>query len=254
MRLLRTLLILVIVLLVIAGVVAATCPADYAYRLVADRLGAIRLAGISGSVWTGHAASARVFGQELGALDWHLEAAPLLSRELMAHLALSGGEVVASGVVDRSADGTLSVHDATFRLPARMAAPALDIPALELLGDIDGKLTQARLHGLWVDDASGSLRWNNAAVTGAAQAQFGDIEATFSSAPDGSIAGVVHDLGGPLQANGTFKVSAGSFDAEAKLLARDGNPQVIEALRYIGEQQADGTSLLEIHGVLFKLF
>jgi len=161
--------------------------------------------------------------------------------------------VKAAGLVDRSADGTVRVRDATFRMPARMAAPALDIPALDLLGEIDGKLTQAQLHGAWMDDASGSLRWNNAAVTGAAQAQLGDIEATFSSAPDGSIAGMVHDLGGPLQVNGTFKVAAGSFDAEAKLAARDGNPQVIEALRYIGQLQPDGTSLLIIHGGLFKL-
>jgi hypothetical protein len=254
MKFLRNLILILIVLLVIGGVVVVTCPADYAYRLVADRLDAVKLGGISGSVWNGHAASARVFGQELGVLDWQLEAAPLLNREVMAHIGLNGGEVKASGIVDRSADGTISVHDATFQMPARMAAPALDIPALELLGEIDGKLAQAQLHGVWVDGASGSLRWNNAAVAGAAQAQLGDLEATFSSAPDGSIAGVVHDLGGPLQVSGTFKVAAGSFDAEAKLAARDGNPQVIEALHYIGQLQADGTSLLLIHGGLLKLF
>jgi general secretion pathway protein N len=253
MKLFRNLILIVIILLVIAGVVAVTCPADYAYRLVADRLGALKLGGISGSIWNGHAASAQVFGQELGALDWQLQAAPLLSRELVAHVDLNGGAVKATGIVDRGADGTISVRDATFQMPARMAAPALDIPALDLLGEIDGKLTQAQLRGVWVDGASGGLRWNHAAVAGAAQAQFGDLEATFSSAPDGSIAGVVHDLGGPLQVNGTFKVAAGSFDAEAKLAARDGNPQVMEALRYIGQLQADGTSLLLIHGGLFKL-
>lgn len=250
----RNLVLTLIVLLVIAGVVAATCPAQYAYRFFADRLGAVKLAGISGSVWNGHALRIQVFDQELGALNWHLQAAPLLDRELIAHIDLSGGEVAAAGVVERSADGTISMRDATFHFPASMAAPALDIPALQLLGDIDVRLTLAQLRGAWVSAASGSLRWNNAAVTGVAQAQLGDLEATFSSAPDGAIAGVVHDLGGPLQVNGSFKIAGGSFDAEALLAARDGNPQVIEALRYIGEQQADGTSLLKIHGGLFKLF
>ena len=61
-----------IVLLVIAGVVAATCPAEYAYRLIADRLGVVKLAGISGSIWEGHASRTQVFGQELGALGWRL--------------------------------------------------------------------------------------------------------------------------------------------------------------------------------------
>jgi hypothetical protein len=254
MKFLRRLLFVLFFLLVIAGVVAATCPADYAYRFFADRLGVVKLAGISGSIWQGHANSAQVFGQELGALDWQLEAAPLLSGEVMAHIQLRGGAVEASGVVDRTGDGAINVRDAIFHLPASMAAPALDIPALQLLGNIDGKLAQARLRGAWVDQASGSLRWNGAAVTGAAQAVLGDLEATFSSAPDGSIAGVAHDLGGPMQLSGTFKVSAGSFDAEANLAARDGNPQVVEALHYIGEPQADGSSHLIIHGQLFKLF
>ena len=254
MKRLRRLLLILIVLLVIAGVVAATCPAEYAYRLVADRLGAVKLAGISGSIWDGHATRTQVFGQEIGALGWHLQAAPLLNRELIAHLDLGGGDITATGLIDRSADGMLSVRDATFRMPASMAAPALDIPALQLLGNIDGKLAQAQLRGVEVSNASGSLRWNNAAVAGAAQAQLGDLEATFSSTPDGAIAGVAHDLGGPLQLNGTIKVAVGSFDVDAILAARDGNPQVLEALRYIGEPQADGTSHLVIHGQLFKLF
>lgn len=254
MRILRTLLLFLFALVLIAGVAIATCPADFAYRLVADRLGVFKLAGISGSLWQGRAGSTQVFGQEIGALDWRLEAAPLLGGEVMAHVRLAGTDLNADGIVDRTSDGTISVREATFRVPARMAAPALDIPALQLLGNIDGKLTEARLKGAWVQQASGSLHWTDAAVAGAAQAQFGTLEATFSSAPDGTISGVAHDLGGPLQLNGTFKVSAGSFDADANLAARDGNPQVIEALRYIGEPQADGTSHLVIHGQLFKLF
>jgi hypothetical protein len=254
MKFLRNLLLILIVLLVIAGVVAATCPAEYAYRLVADRLGVVKLSDISGSIWEGHSARTQVLGQELGALGWRLQAAPLLSREVMAHVDLSGGDVTASGLIDRTADGTINVRETTFHMPASMAAPALDIPALQLLGNVDGTLTQAQLRGVGVSGASGNLRWNNAAVAGAAQAQLGDLEATFSSTPDGGIAGVAHDLGGPLQLNGTFKVAIDSFDVDANLSARDGNSQVIEALHYIGEPQADGSSHLIIHGKLFKLF
>jgi|SRR6185312_13778789 len=254
MRILRNVVMVLIVLLVIGAVIVATCPAEYAYRFVADRLGVVKLGGIAGSIWQGHASTVQVFGQPIGAVDWQLEAAPLLSREVMAHVRLSGAEVTAAGIVQRTPDGTISVREATFRVPARMAEPALDIPALQFLGTIDGTLAEARLHGVWVEQASGTLKWNDAAVAGAAQAQFGTLEATFSSAPDGSIAGVAHDTGGPLQLNGTFKVSAGSFDADAILASRDGNPQVNEALHYIGQLQADGSSHLIVHGQLFKLF
>ena len=125
MTILRNIVMFLVVLLVIGGVVAATCPAEYAYRLVSDRLGVVKLADISGSIWDGHASRTQVFGQELGTLGWHLQAAPLLSREVIARIDLSGGDVTAQGLVDRTADGTISVRDATFHMPASMAAPAL---------------------------------------------------------------------------------------------------------------------------------
>ena len=68
------------------------------------------------------------------------------------------------------------------------------------------------------------------------------------------IHGTAHDLGGPLQLNGTFNVGGGNFDVDAHLAARDGNAQVAEALRFIGQPEADGTSHLIIRGQLFKLF
>jgi hypothetical protein len=254
MKQLRRLLLLLVALLGIVAIVAATCPAQFVYRLVENRLGAVRLSGIGGSVWDGHASSLQVFGTELGALDWQLQAMPLLHGTAVAHVVLGGGETTASADVEHDLGGVTLVRGATIRAPAHIAAPALDIPALQLLGDLEATITQARLRGAWPEAASGTAHWHNAAVAGAAQAQLGDLEATFASATDGSIAGVVHDLGGPLQLSGTFKVSAGNYDAEAKLVARDGNPQVIEALRYIGEPQADGSSLLKIHGQLFKVF
>jgi hypothetical protein len=254
MKHLRRFLLFLVAILVIAVVIAITCPAQFAYSLIADRLGAVRLGGVGGSVWDGHASSMQVFGTELGALDWQLQAMPLLHGTAVAHLVLGGGETTASADVEHDLDGVTQVRGATIRAPAHIAAPALDIPALQLLGDLEATITQARLRGAWPEAASGTAHWHNAAVAGAAQAQLGDLEATFASTPDGSIAGVVHDLGGPLQLSGTFKISAGSYDAEAKLVARDGNAQVSEALRYIGEPQADGSSLLKIHGQLFKIF
>ena len=251
---LRRFILFLVALLAIAVVVVVTCPAQFAYRFVADRLGAVKLAGLSGSIWQGHASSAQVLGVELGAVDWELQAAPLLHAVAAVHLTLSGGTISASGDVMSGSDGAIQVGNATMRAPAQFAAPALDIPALQLLGDLEIVVAQARLRQAWPESANGTAHWRNAAVSGAAQAQLGDLEATFASAADGSINGAVHDLGGPLQVSGTFVVRAGSYDAEAKLLARDGNAQVTEALRYIGEPQADGSSLLRIHGQLFKVF
>ncbi|MGA9333475.1 MAG: type II secretion system protein N [Rudaea sp.] len=254
MKLLRRLVLTLIVLVVVAAIVAATLPASLAYRFIADRMGVVRLQGISGTLWRGHADVVQAFGQNVGAVDWHVDVEPLLNRRVRAHLNLNGSQLKASGMLERHADGTIEVREANFAMPASMLAPALDIPALSLLGDIDGTIAHARLQTAWVDQASGNATWHNAAVAGAAQAQLGDIKATFASTDDDVIGGTIHDMGGPLRIAGTFTVDAGKFDADATLAARDGNPQIVDALRYIGQPQADGSSHLIIHGQLFKLF
>ena len=243
-----------IVLLALAGIGVATCPASFAWRLVADKAGAFKLDGLSGTIWNGHAASASVFGNALGALDWHLAAIPLLHRNVSARLDLHGGETAGTGTVERAADGVLQVSDARIEMPAGMAAPALDIPMLQLLGTLEIDIARLRVQGAWPTAAQGEIRWRNAAVAGAAQASLGDLRAQFATAADGSIAGTVHDLGGPLSLDGTFKIGAGGYDAQARLAARDGNPQVLDALRFIGQPQGDGSTLLLIHGQFFKVF
>jgi len=70
MRILRGLLVLIVVVIVAAAVVAATLPASTAYNYFGDKLGALKLSGLSGTIWDGRASSAQVFGQELGALKW----------------------------------------------------------------------------------------------------------------------------------------------------------------------------------------
>ena len=133
-------------------------------------------------------------------------------------------------------------------LPARSVAPALGIPALELLGTIEIDIQDAQLVGVWPTRAAGSARWHDAGVSGAAQARFGDLAATFATTADGAIGGSVHDLGGPLELSGTFSASLRRYTATARLAPRDANPQLAEALQYIGQPQPDGSRELIIEG------
>ncbi|HST27074.1 MAG TPA: type II secretion system protein N [Rudaea sp.] len=243
-----------VVLLAIAAIVVATCPASFAWRFVADKAGALKLDGLGGTIWNGHAGSARVYGTELGALDWWLSPLRLLRGVIAAQLDIHGGEVTGTGAVEREPDGTLQITGAVIHMPASLAAPALDIPMLQLLGQIDIDIAQLRVQGAWPTAAQGEIRWRNAAVAGAAQAPLGDLQAQFATAADGSIAGTAHDLGGPLQLDGTFTISTGGYDVRANLAARDGNAQVLDALRFIGQPQGDGSTLLLIHGQFFKVF
>lgn len=254
MKLLRKVLLFAIVLAAVVGVAAWTCPADLAYRYFGSRLAPLTLRDLSGTIWQGRATTAELFRQNLGALEWRMQPAALLHGETMAHLTLTGDAITASGLFNRGADGQVSLRDVVVHMPARIAAPVLAIPALDLLGTIEIDVTQARLRGAWLEQASGAAYWRDAGVAGAAQARLSDLQMTFASAAGGTVSGIVHDLGGPLQAEGTFTASLGRYDAQVRLAARGDDPRVIEALQFVGQPQSDGSRQLVIEGRQLGLF
>jgi hypothetical protein len=255
MKIFKWLLVLLALALVMAVIVAWTMPADVAYRYVASRLGPVSLVGVRGTVWDGHADGVSVFGRDLGELDWQVAKAPLLWRNVHADLRIRGADIDTSGMLMRDADGNVRASDVRFRVPASLFSPALDLPSLRLLGTVSGTFTEVAMVDGLIAQARGNARWSDAGVSGSAEARFSDILAEFSSAPDGSISGTVADDGkGNLAVDGSFEVTATGFNAEAFLSARNNDPRVQESLRYIGEQQADGSSHLVINGQLFRVF
>lgn len=247
MKLLRRTQSVAVVLAAAVAAVAWTCPADFVYAHFAEDFAPLRLREVSGTVWQGRAEGARLLGRELGAVDWRLQPLPLLHGEVVARVSLAGPEITAAGIVTRRRDEA-GVRDARLTVPARLAAPALAIPALDLLGTIDIDVARAVVHGTRVDAVQGSARWRDAAVAGAVQARIGDLLAAFASAGDGTISGDVKDAGGPLAVAGTFKADAARYRASVRLVPRGDDPQLAEALLYVGQPQADGSRLLEIEG------
>lgn len=254
MKLLRRIILCSVATVIFAAIFVWLCPADFVYRWYAPRLGSVSLSELSGSIWQGHAGNVRAFRRNLGALDWRLQAWPLLRGDKIAQFNLGGMQVTAHGLVTRTADGRLDIRDAAFELPASELEPAIGVPALHLIGRIEIHIEHLRLHEIWVEDARGSAIWRDAAVAGAAQARLSDLAASFTTPMQGSIAGELHDLGGPLAAHGMFKLALAGYDAELKLAARDDDPHVLEALQFVGQPQLDGTVLLKIQGHLLKLF
>jgi autotransporter translocation and assembly factor TamB len=254
MRFLKALGILVVVALVAAGIFAWTLPAEVGYRYGAKFLGPVALTGLRGTVWEGHADGASVFGRDIGELEWRARKSALLHGQFIADLRIKGADIDAAGLVTRNDDGSITARDLRFSIPAELLAPALDIGTLKLLGTISGVVSQAVLSGAVLREATGTARWSDAGVSGEAEARFSDILAEFAAQPDGSVAGSVRDDGkGDLAVAGTFKTRPGVFDAQATLSARNGNAQVAETLRHVGEAQADGSSRLVVHGQMLKV-
>src|SRR6218665_1004843 len=136
MRLLKSLLLLLALAAVAGAIFAWVLPADLALRWLGHKLAPATLTGVRGTVWDGHADGVSLFGRDLGELNWRVDKAPLLRGELVADLHIRGTDIEATGIVTRVAPGDYATRDLRFRLPARLAQPAFDVPALQLIGTI----------------------------------------------------------------------------------------------------------------------
>lgn len=249
MKVLRLLLILFLLgLLLVAGMVALM-PARFAVAWLGDRLGPVKLEDVSGTIWKGRAGVLALRGEGLGALDWKVHPLALLSARLDLDLDLSGGDYVGSTFASLGG-GRLRLQQAQLSMDAQKLQPALDIPSLLLRGRVEFTLAEAELVGGFPRQLRGEAYWRDAAVAGEAEALLGTLRAEFQTAADGAIIGSVQDEGGPLSLEGQFRAALTGYEADAVLMARDGNPQVIKALRYIGEVQPDGSSVLQVRGRL----
>jgi len=260
MRFLKILLVLALLLLIVAGVVFWTLPADVAWRQGAKYFGPVVLSGVRGTLWDGHADGVSLFGRDLGEMDWRVAKSAVLRGRVVADVRIQGTDIDAAGIVERALvedanAGALVLRDVHFRFPASLMEPALALREITLNGAISGVVSEAALRNGFVESATGNARWSEAGVSGQAEARFADIVGEFAAAPGGGIAGHAKDDGtGNLAVDATFRAAVTGFDAEAILRARNDDPQVEETLRHVGEPQADGSSKLVVHGQTFKLY
>lgn len=252
-KLLGWLLALIVFVVLFVVIVAATLPAATAYRYAEPHLQPLRLQGIDGSLWSGRATQVSAYAVPLGELRWTLEPGAALALKARGQMALMGRDLNASTELEATR-GHVALRRVDARMPANILAPALDIPSLVLLGELKLLMDDVQLRDGLVHSAKGLLTWRDAGVSGAAEARFSDVTVSFSSPREGVIEGLVRDGGGSLAADGRVLIEGERFSAEIKLHVRGDDPQLAEALLYVGERLPDGGSLLRVEGTLRKLF
>jgi hypothetical protein len=253
MKLIRWLVAGFLLLLLMAAVLFATAPADLVYRWYADRLGPVRAEGLGGSLWFGHASAVSVFGTALGPAQWRLEPWSALRGTLRGEFELTG-DLVNGKVSLQHGEGTLRLDGVEATFPASVLGPALDIPALILTGNIEVEAAHAELRNGVLQSAEGTATWREIAIAGAAQARVDGLEARFVPAAGGGVEANLRDLGGTLAVDGRVSVRDGRYQAQVRLALRQPDPQVQEALQYIGERMPDGSTMLRIEGTLHPLW
>jgi general secretion pathway protein N len=240
---------LLLALAIVVVMVVASFPARLALRFVVPADGEITLQDVSGSIWNGQAGRVLYRGEMQGQLRWSLRAWPLLMGRASGDFDLLDAQLSVSARFERSWN-RVSAHNVRARLPASRFERMLDLPSLQLNGNVMIEVDELVLENRVPTALAGRARWTDAGVTGAEQAVFGTILATFGALPTGGFGGDVSDEGGPLAVKGHFKTTLLGFEAEARLQARDGNPQVTRALTHIGQVQEDGSVLFRVEGGL----
>jgi general secretion pathway protein N len=240
---------LVLALLLLALV--ATFPARVAWNWQGGRVQGLQLAGISGTVWSGGAEQLSVNNIALGKLNWAVPVWDLLQRKPSVLLHLNGAIVGQAKVQQNGSE--LHIQDLNADANASWLKPALGIPALEPTGTINLHFSEiVMLQNGLPGKALGSLLWQNAGVTGLAQADLGNIRIDVQPSA-GGISGQINSADAAqgkaaLSVVGEFQLIGQEYTADVRLQPSGNNPNIEQALHWIGEPMQDGGRLLKIQG------
>lgn len=247
---------LLMALLILIGIAATllwTLPARFIFDRYGAQLQPLRLQGIEGTLWQGKAAMASYAARPLGPVQWQLKPLSLLRGAAQGTLTMQGQELEATTSF-QAFGRRVELSHAKARYPASMMAAALDIPSLNLLGQVDVHMQDVVIENGMIRSVIGELIWNDVGVSGAAEARLGKLIVQFAPRTDGRVEGLVRDDGGPMEAQGRVFLDGLKFNAEVTLHARPGQDQIREALLYIGERTLDGGSVLRVEGVISPLY
>jgi len=240
-------------LLLVSGLawLVAYLPASWVRPQLEARLHGLRLEGLSGTLWDGHAEHVLApKGGDLGQFDWQLSRRALLG-DTQLGVAFRGDWGRLSGQLrqlEGKRDEWTQVHfDGDLaELSARLA------PQAERL---DGRLSidNARvvMQGRWPLELDAVAQWDGARLHGAQRdLAFGNLQLRA-----GGSAGVVNatlqdDGNGPLQLTGHLALSPLGWKYDIKAKPREPDPALRDWLAGFGRLAADGSMHLQRSGGL----
>jgi hypothetical protein len=224
-----------------------TLPASHAYSLFKGGLGNLHLYGLEGSVWSGRAAQADFGQHRLGSLQWELLARKLLLGRLELSWHSEGETSKSFGTIARKLTGAVWVRGIEGHLPIA------DLPSLPNLGPLKPQgvlgvdLQDISIKKGIITSGRGRMVWHGAGFSAPQPVALGDFEMNLSSDASG-VKGVLHDTGGPLQAQGTLLLKPdGGYQFTGTLAAR--NAQLAEGLKFLGTPGPNGAISVAWSGV-----
>ncbi len=167
----------------------------------------IQCADVSGTAWEGACGSVAYNGSALGELTWDLKPGALLRGKLAAFVNLSRGDDFIRGDLEMGRGGSYTAKDLQAQLP-------LDPPLLPELnsgfsGNISINLTNARYEKKAIAALEGQVQANSL-YSKRDRMSMGSFSVSFppGATPNGEPVGQVMTLDGPVDFNGTVKLTS----------------------------------------------
>lgn len=230
-------------LLSFVGFVLVSAPIATLWPRVADRLPALNLSGLSGSVFDGEAAAASVGGRVIGRpLQWSFSPWSLVSARLGYRVAGTLDGLVYEGRVAKSLSGATVVEALQASGSLRGLLALTGDVGLPVDGDVTVDVDTLKLVDGFPQRATATINLGGLRMRFGPQPQsLGDFALDVKTEADVIVARV-SPTAGPLDVGGELRLMADrSYEVDLKVKAKpDAPPEVQNLVRTLGQADTDG--------------
>ncbi|MDB6089212.1 MAG: ral secretion pathway protein [Gammaproteobacteria bacterium] len=235
-RVRRGLWITVLAVVAFAVIVIARLPASW---VVPSPPANVACASVDGSIWNGACTGLTVGGAVVGDVVWDVHATRLLAGKLAAHVVLTRTTGSAQGDVEVGLDKSITARNVRADLPLDRALMPQLPPRLN--GNAHADIALARFENGIVTQLQGLIEAHNLEDRSGNITPLGNYSLTFPGG-SGEPTGQLKDQGGPLQVEGTLRLTREpGFDLQGLVKPRaDATADLTSEIQYLGSPDAQG--------------
>lgn len=214
-----------------AGVVWSSLPEDIKRS--------VNLSNLHGSAWSAGADNIVVDGFKLGKAEWTLNPFLLFIGELGGHIKVRNALGKAESGFSINSDQVIELSDLDSEFSAAILDPAIRPFMLE--GIITGQLDSLQIQSKVLLEATGTLQWRNASISGVQDVSLGNL--TFQASPEAKGTRLqVTNEGGLIALSGDIRLAGnGRYNLNLLLSSRDKqNTDLKSMLAVLGRADAQG--------------
>jgi general secretion pathway protein N len=227
----------------------AALPAAYLSHWVDAHFPSIRLSGVSGSVFSGHAEAVRVGPSELGAMEWDFDWLAPFTATLGYRLHLHDDARDLVGRLD-AGFGSLHLRDLKGRIPVASLDAWLPLPSHSLSGSLVLDLKQLQFKDGHLQSATGDVELDDSSMSWPTPYTLGSYRMHLTPAAAGGFSGEIADVASPLKLHADLDLgSDGRYHLKGILAARDpGDAATRALLANLGRPDSTGQYPFDFNG------